>query len=127
LKFAPRQPYHDSPPNTPAKGTDGGERIPFTGRSEDFSWLTDAALRAAADNSDNVFGAVLGLLDGCHPAAWPTISEARGPSYAQLRAVADAMAMTPEQAGDWVLLAESVPLAERHVLYVLGALTEAAA
>jgi hypothetical protein len=82
LKFAPRQPYHDSPPNTPAKGPDGGERIPFTGRSEDFSWLTDAALRAATDNPDNVFGAALALLAGCHPARQSTISETRGPTYA---------------------------------------------
>ena len=103
------------------------ERIPFAGRSKDFDWLTDIALRAAADNPDNVFGAVLGLLAGCRPAASLAASESRGPTYAQLRAVADALGMTPEQASEWELLAESVPLTERHILYILGALAEVAA
>ena len=103
------------------------ERIPFAGRGEDFSWITDAALRAAADNPDNVFGAVLGLLAGCRPAPRPTASEERGPTYNQLRAVADAVGMTPEQGEQWVLLAESVALSERHCLYMLGALAEDAA
>ncbi len=100
-------------------------RIPFTGRSEDFDWFTDAGLRAATDNPDNVFGAMLGLLAGCRPAILPSISEARGPTYAQLHAVADALAMTPEQGEEWELLAESIPLAERHVLQILGALADA--
>ena len=103
------------------------ERIPFAGRSKDFDWLTDIALRTAADNPDNVFGAVLGLLTGCHPAAWPTVSETRGPTYAQLQAVADALRMIPKQGEEWELLAESVPLTERHVLYILGAQAEVAA
>jgi hypothetical protein len=105
----------------------GTGRIPFAGRSEDFEWLADVGLRTAADNPDNVFGAVLGLLDGCRPAPQPTASEARGPTYVQLRAVADALAMTPEQGEEWALLAESVALSERHVLLILGALAEAAA
>lgn len=97
-------------------------RIPFAGRGEDFDWITDAVLRAAADNPDSVFGTVLGLLAGCRPTTLPSTSEARGPTYAQLRAVADALAMTPEQGEEWELLAESIPLAERHVLRILGAL-----
>ncbi len=100
------------------------ECIPFTGRGEDFDWLTDAGFRAEADNPDNVFGAVLGMLDGRRPATQPSVSEARGPTYAQLRAVADTLAMTPEQGEEWELLAESVPLAERHVLQILGALAD---
>jgi hypothetical protein len=103
------------------------ERIPFAGRGEDFDWLTDAGLRVAADNPDNLFGAVLGLLAGCRPVAQPSTSEARGPTYAQLQAVADALGMTPEQGEEWVLLAESVALSERHVLCILGELAEAAA
>ena len=99
-------------------------RIPFAGRGEDFDWLTDARLRAAADNPDNAYGAVLALLAGCQPAAWPTASETRGPTYAQLRAVADVLGMAPEQGEEWVLLAESVALSERHVLYMLGVLAE---
>lgn len=102
-------------------------RIPFTGRGEDFDWLTDVALRAAADNPDNVFGAVLGLLAGCRPSAHPSTSEARGPTYTQLQAVADALGMTSEQVEEWELLAESVVLSEKHVLYILGALAEVAA
>ncbi len=102
-------------------------RILFAGRGEDFDWLTDVGLRAAAENPDNIFGAVLGLVAGRHPATRPAASEGRGPTYAQLRAVADALGMTAEQAGDWVLLAESVPLSERHVLRILGALSEEAA
>lgn len=105
----------------------GSERMPFAGRGEDFDWLTNAGLRAAADNPDNVFGAVLGLLAGCRPAVNPAASELRGPTYAQLRAVADALRMTSEQGEEWELLAESVPLTERHVLYILGALAEVAA
>ena len=104
-----------------------GERIPFVGRSEDFDWLTDAGIRAAADNPDNVFGAMLGLVVGCRPTTRPAASEERGPTYAQLRAVADALGMTPEQADEWDLLAESVSLSERHVLCILGALSEVAA
>jgi len=103
------------------------ERIPFAGRGEDFDWLTDAGLRAAANIPDSVFGALLGLLDGCRPATAPAASEARWPTYAQLRAVADALGMTPEQGEEWVLLAESVALSERHCLYILGALAEAVA
>lgn len=103
------------------------ERIPFAGRAEDFDWLTDAGLRAAADNPDNVFGAVLGLLAGCRSAAWTRASETRGPTYAQLRAVADVLGMPPELGEDWELLAESVALSEKHILYILGALAEAAA
>ncbi len=100
------------------------ERIPFTRRGEDFDWLTDAELRAAADNPDNVFGAVLGMLDGCRPASRPSVSEARGPTYAQLQAMADTLAMTLEQGEEWELLAESIPLAERDVLEILGALAD---
>jgi hypothetical protein len=103
-------------------------RIPYAGASgNDFDWLTDAGLRAAADNPDNVYGALLGLLAGCRPAVWPMASEGRGPTYAQLRAVADALGMTPEQVEEWMLLAESVALSERHVLHILGALAEDAA
>ena len=102
-------------------------RIPFVGRSEDFDWLTDAGIRAAADNPDNVFGAMLGLVVGCRPTTRPAASEERGPTYAQLRAVADALGMTREQGEEWVLLAESVALSERHVSHILGALAEDAA
>ncbi len=70
---------------------------------------------------------MLGLLAGCRPAPRATASETRGPTYAQLRAVADVLGMTPEQGEQWELLAESIPLSERHVLYILGALTEATA
>ncbi len=103
------------------------ERIPFTGRGEDFDRLTDCALRAAADNPDNTFGAVLALLAGCHDTRFCTIAKGRGASYAQLRAVADGLGMTQEQALEWEMLAESIPLAERHVLHILGALAEVAA
>ena len=109
-----------------AAGRDS-ERMPFAGRSEDFDWLTDAGLRAALANPDNVFGAVLGLLAGYRPAVSLAVSETRGPTYAQLQAVADALGMTPEQSEEWVLLAESVALSERHVLCILGELAEAAA
>jgi len=103
------------------------ERIPFVESSgEDFDWLTDVGLRVAPDNPDNLYGGLLALLAGCSPAAWTRTSEARGPPYAQLRAVADAVGMTTEQSEEWVLLAESIPLAERHVLHLLGALAEVA-
>ena len=100
-------------------------RIPFAGQGDDFDWLTDVGLRAAADNPDNVFGAVLCLLARCRPPNLPSMSDGRGPTYAQLRAVADALGMTPEQGEEWELLAESIPLAERHVLRILGALADA--
>ena len=102
-------------------------RIPFAGRREEFDWLTDIVLRAAAANPDNVFGAVLGLLAGCRPAPRPTASEGRGPTYNQLRAVAEAVGMGPVQGEEWVLLAESVVLSERHVLCILRALAKEAA
>ena len=102
------------------------ECIPCTGRSEDFDWITDAALRAAADNPDNLYGGLLALLAGCCPAAWTESSEARGPTYAHIRAVADAVGMTSAQALEWELLCESIPVAEKHVLHIIGALAEAA-
>lgn len=102
-------------------------RIPFVRSSEDFDWRTDAALRAAAGNPDSVFGAVLGLLARYRTAARSAICEERGPTYAQLRAVADALGMNREQGDEWELLAESVALSERHCLYILGALAEVAA
>lgn len=73
-----------------APGRDS-EHISFARRGEDLGWVTNAGLRAAADNPDNVFGAVLSLLAGCHPAASLAASEARGPTYAQIGAVADAL------------------------------------
>jgi hypothetical protein len=103
------------------------ERIPFAGRSEDFGWHTDFGLRAAAANPTNVFSAVLGLLAGCRPAASSATSETRGSTYTPLRASADALAMTPEQADEWELPAVSVALVEGHVLCTLGVLAEAIA
>ena len=46
---------------TDVRGADA-DRILFTGRSEDFDWITDAGCQAAADNPDNLFGGVLALL-----------------------------------------------------------------
>jgi hypothetical protein len=111
---------------TDVRGADA-DRILFTGRSEDFDWITDAGCRAAADNPDNLFGGVLALLAECRAERHATISETRGASYAQLRAVSGALGMTPTQSEDWQLLAESLTLTERHVLCILGALAEAAA
>lgn len=102
-------------------------RIPFAGRGEDFDWLTGTGLRVAADNPDNAFAAVLGLLAGCRPSTLPSTSEARGPSYDQLWALADALALTSEQGDAWELLAKSIPIAERHLLHILGALSKEAA
>ena len=98
-------------------------RIPFTGRSEDFAWLTDAALRAAGDNQDNLFGAVLSLLADCHSSTQFTTKEERGASYSLLHAVAQAVGMTSDQAHEWTLLVESLALSERHILFILGALS----
>lgn len=102
-------------------------RIPFTGGVEDFDWTTDAAGRAAKDNPDNIFGAVLGLLDGCESSRRASVAEKRGASYAQLVAVADAVGMSPEQLENWILLAESVAISERHALCILSELTDVAA
>jgi hypothetical protein len=67
------------------------------------------------------------LLAECRAERHAAISETRGASYAQLRAVSDALGMTPTKDEDCQLLAESLTLTERHVLCILGALAEAAA
>ena len=125
MTFAPtRSAYHGRLTKTPGKVP---ERIPFAGRGEDFDWLTDVGLRAAAGNPDSVFGAVLALLVGCRSEPWAADSERRGASYAQRQAVADAAGLGEERAEEWERLAESIPLGERQVLRILGALTEDAA
>ena len=100
---------------------------PFAGRGEDFDWLTDAGLRAAAGNPDNVHGAEVALLVGCRSEPWAADSERRGASCAQVQAVADAAGLGEEQAEKWERIAESIPLSKRHVLHILGASTEDAA
>lgn len=82
-----------------APGRDS-EHISFARRGEDLGWVTNAGLRAAADNPDNVFGAVLSLLAGCHPAASLAASEARAdlrPNRGSSRRAGD----PPEQASEW--------------------------
>ena len=113
----------DPPPRVPGTG-----RIPFARRGEDFDWLTDHALRVAAGNPGNVFGALLALLDGCRSAPGAAAMEKRGAtSYARVQAVAGAAGLGEEEAEEWERLAESIPLSERQVLHILGALTEDAA
>ena len=125
MTFAPtRSAYHGRLTKTPGKVP---ERIPFAGRGEDFGWLTNAGLRAAANNPDNVYGAVLALLVGCRSEPWAADSERRGASCAQVQAVADAAGLGEEQAEKWERIAESIPLSQRQVLRILGALTEDAA
>ena len=53
--------------------------------------------------------------------------EKRGATYARVQAVADAAGLGEEEAEEWERLAESIPLSERHVLHILGALTDTAA
>jgi hypothetical protein len=105
----------------------GTKRIPFAGQGEDFDWLTDHALRVAAGNPGNVFGALLALLAGCRSAPGAAAMEKRGATYARVQAVAGAAGLGEEEAEEWERLAESIPLSERQVLHILGALTEDAA
>ena len=102
----------------------GTKRIPFAGRGEDFDWLTDHALRVAAGNPGNVFGALLALLAGCRSAPRVADLEKRGATYARVQAVTDAAGLGEEEAEEWERLAQSIPLGEHHIPHILGALTE---
>ena len=125
MTFAPtRSAYHGRLTKTPGKVP---ERIPFAGRGEDFDRLTDVGLRAAVNNPDSVFGAVLALLVGCRSEPWAADSERRGASCAQVQAVADAAGLGEEEAEKWERIAESTPLSKRHVLRILGSSTQDAA
>ncbi len=123
MTFAPEPVYTgDPPPRVPGTGP-----IPFAGRGKDLDWRADAALRVATGNLGNVFGALLALLAGCRSAPEVAALEKREATYARVQALADAAGLGEEEAEEWERLAESIPLSERQVLHIPGALTEDAA
>ena len=123
MTFAPEPVYTgDQPPRVP-----GTKRIPFAGQGEDFDWLTDHALRVAAGNLGNVFGALLALLAGCRSAPEVAALEKREATYARVQALADAAGLGEEEAEEWERFAESILRSERQVLHILGALTDTVA
>lgn len=96
-------------------------RIPFIA-SHNFPWLTRIALYYAKENPDNLFGALLELLEDCAHVCSLSGFEQVGASYRTLYRIAAAAGMTEEQQADWILLCEAIPLSERHGLHVLRCL-----
>jgi hypothetical protein len=99
------------------------KRVPFES-PHDFDHTTDVALWHAEQNADNLYGALLSLLEGCSHSCSLSGWEQVGASYRTLERVANAVQMTEEQRTEWIALAESIPLSERHSLFVLGKLEE---
>jgi hypothetical protein len=94
------------------------ERIPFIA-PHNFGWLTSMGLFHARENPDNIHGALLTLLEDCDHVCHLSGFEQVGPTYRQLVRISRIVGMSEEQTLEWVALAESVPLSERHGLHIL--------
>src|SRR3954469_25707062 len=96
-------------------------RIPFIA-PHNFERLTDVAMHHASENMDNIFGGLLIFLADCDHVCRLSGLEQVGCSYHALRRVGRTVGMSAEQFAEWISLAESVPLSERHALHILGKL-----
>ena len=100
---------------------DDRSRVPFA-PDNDFEALTNAALRVARANKHNIYGNALSLLSDCHSLPYLSFKEQVGATYRQLAAIAHSVGMTYEQRQEWYLVAESIPLSERHAGHILSKL-----
>lgn len=90
--------------------SDTKSRIPFDAGA-DFYWLTAHALKVARGNEPHLWCHLLQTPEGIMPG--PGMHWAASP--ATVEAIADLVAGVSEQEReDWILLAESIGLSERH-------------
>jgi hypothetical protein len=114
-----------TPPPRPRPHTvheDG--RVPFPTGSV-FEELTAAALERAGA-VDELYGQLLLLLEDCNPLNHLAHEQQRGASYKRLAAIGHMIGMTKPQRISWYRVAESIPLADRHVGHILKRLKERA-
>jgi hypothetical protein len=99
--------------------------VPYPPES-DFATLTARAL-AIAEEAGGVHGALLEMLVDCYPLARLAHEQERGASYKRLAAAGHMVSMTMSERSRWYRVAESVPLADRHVGHILSRLKRRAA
>jgi hypothetical protein len=100
-------------------------RVPYPLES-DFATLTARAL-AMAEEAGGVHGALLEMLMDCYPLAHLAYEQERGASYKRLAAAGHMVGMTKAERVRWYRVAESIPLADRHLGHILSRLKESAA
>ncbi len=110
----------------PRPATDDRPRVPFAA-PHDFDALEDCALRAARHNSDNVYGYLLSLLEGCYSLPHMDFEEQRGASYRRLAAIGHTVGMSKSERCEWYRVAESIPLSDRFAGHILSKLKRGAA
>jgi hypothetical protein len=99
------------------------DRVPFIA-PHNHVWLTRVALFHAGENLDNIHGALLELLVDCHHVCTLSGWEQVGASYRTLERIVRRVGMSPDQRREWIALAESVPLSERHALHIIEQLQQ---
>jgi hypothetical protein len=80
-----------------------------------------------AEEVGGVHGALLEMLADCYPLARLAHEQERGASYKRLAAAGHMVGMSMSERSRWYRVAESVPLADRHVGHILSRLKESAA
>ena len=100
-------------------------RVPYPPGSN-FAALTARAL-AIAEEAGGVHGALLEMLVDCYPLVRLAHEQERGASYKRLAAAGHMVGMTISERSRWYRVAESVPLADRHVGHILSRLNSRAA
>jgi hypothetical protein len=100
-------------------------RVPYPPGS-DFAALTARAL-AMAEEAGGVHGALLEMLNDCYPLARLAHEQERGASYKRLAEAGHLVGMRMSERSRWYRVAESIPLADRHVGHILSRLKESAA
>jgi len=100
-------------------------RVPYPPGS-DFAALTARAL-AMAEEVGGVHGALLEMLVDCYPLSQLAHEQERGASYKRLAAAGHMVGMSMSERSRWYRVAESVPLADRHVGHILSRLNRRAA
>jgi hypothetical protein len=100
-------------------------RVPYPPGS-DFAALTARAL-AIAEEAGGVHGVLLEMLVDCYPFARLAHEQERDASYKRLAAAGHIVGMSMSERSRWYRVAESVPLADRHLGHILSRLKESAA
>ena len=95
-------------------------RVPYPPES-DFAALTARAL-TMAEQAGGVHGALLEMLVYCYPLARLAHEQERGASYKRLAAAGHMVGMSMSERSRWYRVAESIPLADRHLGHILSRL-----
>src|SRR5215211_5851026 len=110
---------------TGSRSREGPSRVPYPPES-DFAALTARAL-AMAEEAGGVHGALLEMLVYCYPLARLAHEQERGASYKRLAAAGHMVGMSMSERSRWYRVAESIPLADRHLGHILSRLNSRAA